>query len=303
MKSMNEAYDSSCETVIYDGKEEFLQAGVDKRRVNAHSTAKLIQVLPVYLLGIDQKYFLNGQELAIMSASHLGQDVHIQVLKSLMEKLGMQEDQMYIPEVAPAGKLARRYWLQRRDRPSKLYHQCAGNHLALMAIQRELTGNVAGYTDFNSAVQKMTTEIAKQIYRVSEAPGLIRDFCGAPTYLIPLLHIAVAYKNLSSPSSYLPDAIIKAIQKNYKTLKANPLFLEGDGCLSTVLTSSKDIVAKTGAEGLLAIGIRGMHCGIAIRSHHKDFMSVAQTAKHVLSFLGYRDNLLEVQLTAIAYQR
>ena len=109
MKLMNEAYDSSCETVIYDGQEECPQAEADKRRVNAHSTAKLIQVLPVYLLGIDQKCSLNGQELAIMSASHLGQDVHVKVLKNLMGKLGIQEDQMCIPEAAPAGKLARRY--------------------------------------------------------------------------------------------------------------------------------------------------------------------------------------------------
>lgn len=299
---MNAAYGSGCETVIYDGQEVWPQADLDERRINAHSTAKLIQVLPIFLLGIDSKYSLSNQELAIMSASHLGQDVHIRVLKSLMEKMDLYEDQMCIPEAAPSGKLAHRYWLQRRGRPSKLYHQCAGNHLALMAIQRELTGSVAGYTDFHSKVQNLITGIAQEIYRVSEPPELTRDFCGAPSYMVSLSHIAVAYKNLSAPSAYLPDAIQKAVQKNFTTLKENPLLLEGDGCLSTILTSGKDIVAKTGAEGLLAIGIRRMHCGIAIQSYHKDFVSVAQTVKHVLAFLGYTDEILETQLTAIASQ-
>lgn len=81
------------------------------------------------------------------------------------------------------------------------------------------------------------------------------------------------------------------------------MILEGDGCLSTVLTSSNGIIAKTGAGGLLAIGIRELKCGIAIKSYQKDFMSVAQAAKQILHFLGYEDELLQKQLTVIAVQR
>lgn len=295
--------DYKCETVIYEEKMGYLKPDKNLECVNAHSTAKLIQVLPVYMLGIDQKYSLNEQELAIMSASHLGQDIHIQVLKSLITKLGIDENQICIPKVAPTGRLARQYWKLRHDQPSKFNHQCMGNHLALMAIQRELTGSVKGYADFQSATQNLLLNVAQQIYALPYAPEMSRDSCGAPTYMVPLSSIAIAYKNLSNPPIYLSGKIRRAIQKNYKALKENPLILEGDGCLSTVLTSSDGIIAKTGAGGLLAIGIQELECGIAIQSHQKDFMSVAQTAKNILRFLGYKDELLQKQLTVIAVQR
>ena len=53
----------------------------------------------------------------------------------------------------------------------------------------------------------------------------------------------------------------------------------------------------------MAIGIRELKCGIAIKSYQKDFMSVAQAAKQILHFLGYEDELLQKQLTVIAVQR
>lgn len=300
MKNMN---DHNCETVIYEGQVGDLKPDKNLECVNAHSTAKLIQVLPVYMLGIDQKYSLSEPELAIMSASHLGQDIHIQVLKSLITKLGIDENQVCIPKVAPTGRLARRYWKLRHGQPSKFYHQCMGNHLALMAIQRELTGSVNGYADFQSATQNLLLNVAQKIYALPHTPEMSRDSCGAPTYMVPLSNIAAAYKNLSDPSIYLSDKMRRAVQKNYKAIKDNPLILEGDGCLSTVLTSSNGIIAKTGAGGLLAIGIRELKCGIAIKSYQKDFMSVAQAAKQILHFLGYEDELLQKQLTVIAVQR
>lgn len=302
-KQMNNMNDCNCEIAIYEGQVGYLKSDKHMECVNAHSTAKLIQVLPVYMLGIDQKYSLSEQELAIMSASHLGQDIHIQVLKSLITKLGIDENQVRIPKVAPTGRLARRYWKLRHDQPSKFYHQCMGNHLALMAIQRELTGSVDEYTDFQSATQNFLLSVAQKIYALSHAPEMHRDYCGAPTYMVPLSNIAIAYKNLSNPSMYLPSEIGWAVKKNYKILKDNPLILEGDGCLSTVLTSSNGIIAKTGAGGLLAIGIQGLGCGIAIQSHQRNFMSVAKAAKRVLRFLGHRDEVLEEQLTVIANQK
>lgn len=284
-------------SVIYRGKfiKELTQSD-DKYLVNAHSTAKLIQVLPIFMLDIHKKYNLTEKEIAIMSSSHIGQDIHIDLIKSLIDKLKIKEDSIQIEKSSPVGKTAYENWLLDGLDKSKIYHPCVGNHIALMTIERELSGKEENYLYEDSKSQKLINEIAVEIYELKKEELMcVKDNCGSFTYITPLNNIAIAYRNLGGSSKFSKD-INEAIKNNYKAIKSDPTIIEGDGCISTILTRHNGLLAKTGAEGLLAINIKDLECGIAIKSVDGDFKKIALVIKSILTYLGFYDDILDFVL-------
>lgn len=223
-----------------------------------HSAAKPFQLLPLLDRELDLKYGLTDEELVLLASSHLAQPRHVEVLLSLLQKTGLREDEMVLAPTHPHGRLAYRLWKERHGRERKRYHPCSGNHAAIMLLQRVLTGSTAGYERADSPAQQ---EILQYIRTYAEGePILGIDNCGIPMYKLPLRKIAEAYQRLAAfPKS-------SAVQRFDKALHTAPLMIEGDGCIPTVLCLDRDLIAKTGIDHLLAVGMRKEKIGIAIHA-------------------------------------
>lgn len=260
------------------------QRGLISERIPIHSVAKPVQVLPVYLLGLDRFYQLETEELAVMSSSHLAQQQHIRALNSILNKTGLHEQDMILHESVPVGRLAYQNWKANHGVPRKLYHPCSGNHLALMLAQRALTGSIRQYERPESAVQKMVLQLLKLLSEYTEI-SIATDNCGVPLYLMPLSAVATVYRNLADCSEKYARILRDAMRKNYEVLRQEPVMLEGDGCLSTVLTGCGNLLAKTGAGGLLAVGIPSQSLGLGIQSSNGWF-NVARLAQTVFRQMG-----------------
>ena len=52
------------------------------------SASKPIQALPLLERGLDGKYGLSGEETAVMSGSHSGEDFHLAAVLGILEKAG-----------------------------------------------------------------------------------------------------------------------------------------------------------------------------------------------------------------------
>lgn len=129
----------------------------------AVQTAKLVQILPLYLSGLDKKYSINSEELAILSSSHLAQEQHIRVLKRILEKTGIREEEIELEPSASTGRISFDIWKSKEHaRKRKLYHPCAGNHIGFMLVQRELTGKKDYYRDWNSPIQQWVLELISE---------------------------------------------------------------------------------------------------------------------------------------------
>jgi len=223
-----------------------------------HSTAKPLQLMPLLDRGLDQKFALSAGEVALLASSHLAQPQHVDALQSILEKTGLRENQLILPPAAPGGRISYRNWLQRHGKKRKLYHPCAGNHLAIMLLQRELTGGTAGYERIGSPAQQKILQSVEAC--TGELPRLKLDNCGIPTYGVSLRSIASAYQKLSDES--LSDSAARFV----RALHAAPVMVEGDGCISTVLCSDRNLIAKTGVNCLLALGSRRQNLGAAVIS-------------------------------------
>lgn len=286
--------------VVNQESEVIFHTSQYENKVTVRSTLKPLQVLPVYLLGLDKKYCLNSAELTIMASSHLGQEQHIHALESLLEKTGIQEKDILATPSVPSGHIAYNVWKDNRLPKRKLYHTCAGNHIGMMLAQRELTGKTENYECPDSRIQK---EIRQLMATFCEYPLSLtkttKDGCGVPTYIFPMKYIAILYKNLVHTPGHFPQPAKEAAMNQLNCIWQSPLMLEGDGCLSTIASSYKGLIAKTGAGGLLAFGIKELKYGAVIWSDTGCWRSVSLMMEHILKKTGYHNEKLYKELRMI----
>lgn len=277
--------------VVNGGGDPVLSDGRSERAVWIHSAAKPIQLLPLLDRELDRAFALSPGELALLASSHLGQPQHMEALRSVLAKTGFQESWLILPPSAPEGRISYREWLLLGGRKRKLYHPCSGNHLAIMLLQRELTGDTTGYERLSSPAQQ---EILRYIQKYTgEIPALKLDYCGIPTYRVSLRGIASAYQRLGQ-ETLLGTAATRLVS----ALHTAPVMVEGDGCISTALCADSGLIAKTGINHLLALGDQTQGLGVAIISN-EGWGDIIETLCKISLQIGIISRELEDQLKKI----
>ncbi|MCL1854566.1 MAG: asparaginase [Clostridia bacterium] len=250
------------------------------------SASKPIQALPVLMRGLHRKYGLTDEETAILSGSHWGDEEHVRVLESILAKAGLNEEQMVMLPAYPVRPSRKDDLLRKNAAPRKLYHNCAGKHLGLMMLARELGEPVESYWRRNSRAQR---EVRSMIALVSETPedriGVGVDGCGVPVFAVPFQNIARSFLNLARPERIKNDRVAQAAFENYRRVHRHPTMLAGDGLVCSIVAKSPDLLGKSGALGVYAIGIRSLGIGMALKisdgSHAEFEAAVIETLKHL----------------------
>lgn len=221
------------------------------------SASKPIQALPTLLRGLHAKYGLSEEEAAIFSGSHCGDEDHVRALESVIAKTGLREEDMVMLPTYP-GRAERRDVLLRANRPPRrIYHNCSGKHLCLMLLARDLGEPVADYWKPDSKAQKLVREM---IAYMSDTPYDViqvgMDGCGVPVFAVPFKSIAVSYLKMSCPELIGDEDVRGAVEANMARLHAFPNMIAGKNRIETIITSNPDLVAKSGAMGVFAVGVR-----------------------------------------------
>ncbi len=286
---------STGETIAY--------AGDIERQTYMRSASKPIQLLPTLLAGLHKKYELNDEEVAICNSSHWGSNHHIYVLQSIMEKTGLKEEDMIMnPTISTsatplADKLVMGSKLNPVEGKSRLQHCCSGKHLSLMLLQRELTGNVAGYHLPDSPVQK---QIISFISMLSQTPtyriNIGIDGCGVPVFALPMRNIALAYAKLADPFN-LSEEITEAINYDFTCINNHPEKINDYFTPSYYVNKNPDLLMKDGSRGVICMAIKSRKLGIVIKLEDgwtDEFQGII--IARVLEQLRYDDEELIEQL-------
>ncbi len=255
------------------------------------SASKPIQSLPVLLHGLDKKYGLTEEETAIFSGSHWADEDHVRILESVLAKTELKEDQMVMLPTYP-NRAARKEQLIGAHMPMrKIYHNCSGKHLGMMLLARELGEPVEDYWKRESKAQKEILEVISQMTDVPASHIRIGvDGCGVPVYAVPFYTIATSYLRLSQPELIKDISLRNAVENNMNILHKYPNMIAGKDIICSILTSSPDLIGKSGALGVYAIGIRSLGLGIAakiIDGSHDEFAAIVL---QVFDQLGYHDS-------------
>ena len=258
------------------------------------SASKPIQALPVLVRGLHKKYGLTEEETAIFSGSHWGDEDHVRVCESILAKTGLNEEDMCMLPTYPNRAARKEALLRANMPPRRIYHNCAGKHLALMLLARELGENVPDYWRPESKTQAVVKEMISYMAETPEdeiAVGV--DGCGVPVFAVPFWRIAQSYLKLACPELISDPAIRTAVEENMARLHAYPNMIAGKDVVDTIITANDGMVAKSGAMGVYAIGCREKRLGIAFKTADGSHDEFAASAIEAMIQLGIAPDVVE----------
>ncbi len=287
-----------CLAIVGESGQLLYSVGDPATDVFMRSAAKPIQALPVIARGLDKRYGLTEEETALFSGSHAGEPYHIAAMERIMEKAGFSEDILCMKPAAPYHGPSNKARVQKGLPRHKYYHNCSGKHAALLLLQRELGGAPEAYWQPGALCQQ---EVERAIRCVSEtdAIGMGIDGCGVPVFATALQQIAIAFKNLAHPEAIADEALQRAAATYIPRMHRYPHMVRGTGYLCTILNGDENIVAKCGANGVYAFGLKKERIGVAFKLIDGTDKPWALIAREVLRGLGALTPETEARLASL----
>ncbi|HTQ06508.1 MAG TPA: asparaginase [Polyangiaceae bacterium] len=291
----------SASVAVVDARGELVHAHGDPARpVVIRSAAKPFQALPLVATGAADALGLGPHELALASSSHNGSDLHVAGVRRLLALAGVGPEALRCGAHLPIELRLRGAYPTHGEDKDPLRHNCSGKHAGFLALARQLGAAPDSYLDPDGAVQiavRRAIEDACELAAGSLVAAL--DGCSAPTYAMPLVALAVGFKNLALGRA--ADATeSRALTRVRDAMQAAPLLVSGEGRFDYDLARSfpDNVVNKGGAEAVLGLGFRDPPLGIALKVHDGGERALAPLAVAVLRELGLVPDLARVPLLA-----
>jgi L-asparaginase II len=272
----------------------------------SRSTLKPYQALPFVEAGGPAAFGFAEEEVALMCASHSGEDRHVALADALLAKAGCTEKQLQCGCHVPLRFTAFDKQPPARSKFDQRYNNCSGKHAGFLAYCRMTETPLESYLDEGHPLQRAiraTTARIAGIEETSIAVGI--DGCSAPNLALPLDRLARLYALLARPEQATEAQASLATLAD--AMSRHPEIVSGEGrsdlhfvqAFKTTENDS-DVVAKIGAGGVQLFGVRSTGIGIAIKVADGHMPSLYCTAVTVLDQLGLLDDTRRSALSAYA---
>lgn len=213
--------------------------------------------------GAAKEFHLTDPEIAVMAASHHGEDSHVRTIQAVLRRAGLSQSLLACGlEGAPADHRTAARLAREGETPSQIRHMCSGFHTASLLLSRLSGWTLDDYWRPEHPSQLAVAEVVARIFRVRRGDLVTAtDNCGVPTYAFPLTSIARSFALLADPASGANDSqspLVPALTRIRDAMIAAPEMVGGTHDASdTQLMRARPglIVSKGGAEGLRGVGI------------------------------------------------
>lgn len=216
-----------------------LSAGDPSTQVYPRSSLKPLQAEAMLAAGLD----VTQEQLAIACASHRGQPVHLEVVRSLLASAGLAEDQLQNTPDRPLDPTAAADVIRAGGRASSLLQNCSGKHAAMLATCVVNGWDLDSYLDVSHPLQ-----VAIDRHIAARTGGVLHsgiDGCGAPTAAVTLEGVARAFAAVATSAGDV-----------FEAMTARPDLVSGEGGDDTALMRAvPGLVVKGGAEGVVVAAL------------------------------------------------
>jgi len=233
------------------------------------SSAKPFQLLPLVERGHADRLGLRDEELAVMAASHTGSPRHLELVRGVLDRLGLGPEHLACGYHDPedAGSLAE---IRSGAAPrSPLYNNCSGKHAGMLALCRAEGWPLEGYFRPQHPLQQtILRTIAEVCDLVPESIPIAIDGCSLVVFALPLQVMARAYATLAvAARASGGDARTQALGRIARAMTSHPRVVEGGARVSTAImeATAGRLLAKGGAEGLQLVALTDRAQGLAIK--------------------------------------
>jgi L-asparaginase II len=239
--------------------------------------------------GVVERFGLESQEIAIMAASHSGEPFHLQTVRSILKKIGLDESALRCGPEPPLTE--------------PITNNCSGKHAGILALCVASGADPATYLDPGNPVQQ---RILRFCARLSDEPfkdlTIGVDGCGIPVYATTLRQAALSYRRLATLNELDPiDAHALGVVRD--AMIANPEYMSGTGEFDAEMIRAFDgaLVCKGGAEGVFAGALIDDRIGFVIKIIDGNERARPPAAIEALRSIGALSNGRMERLLAFAH--
>lgn len=234
------------------------------RLVSLRSAVKPFGLVALLRAGGVREFDLTSEEIAVMAASHSGEDVHVRTILGMYRRVGVSQAALGCgSEGVPLDALTAARLARDGERPGPIRHMCSGQHSVFLLLAKLGGWPLETYWQPDHPAHVAYTEAVAAAFGVG--PDRMRtgiDGCGVLTYAFPLREVARAYAILADPRALSAGDRRFDLARNLETVRdamlAHPELVAGTReRLDTSLMKAAPgrLVSKGGMEGLRGIGI------------------------------------------------
>jgi L-asparaginase II len=215
----------------------YLSKGSPELAFYPRSAVKSLQASAMLKAGLT----VSDEELAIVCASHSGNQIHIDLVTKMLEKREIPLSAMKNATDKPLGEKEKISWGDKAG--TQLTQNCSGKHAGMLITCQKNGWDMDTYLEMNHPLQiAIKNEI--ELLAGEKVSASTFDGCGAPLYAISLTGLARAI-----------STVVKSNDLDYKQIVAAcskyPELVAGEGRLTTrMMRAVPDLFMKEGAEGI-----------------------------------------------------
>ncbi|HET6274418.1 MAG TPA: asparaginase [Candidatus Cybelea sp.] len=231
---------------------EIYTAGNVEMPVYLRSTAKPFIAAAAIEAGAREAFGLDQREIAVMAASHSGEPMHVEAVRSILHKIGMDGSALQCGTHAPYDEASARALLLAGEPPTVLHNNCSGKHAGILALCKCIGADPTTYLSPQNPAQRCILDLCARLSDDdSQTWPLAVDGCGIPVYATTLRRAARSFARFASLSNML-DSDAEALRVVRDAMVAYPEYVAGTGQFDTELMRAGrgGIAAKAGAEGV-----------------------------------------------------
>jgi L-asparaginase II len=216
------------------------------------SANKPLQATGMLRCGLD----LDGELLALASASHSGEDFHVDGVRKILSGAGLTEADLRCPPSWPLDPPTMRRLMASGEEMSRIRMNCSGKHSAMLATCVRNGWDPAGYLapghPLQQALRRTVEDLAGEPVTATGVDG-----CGAPLFALTLGGLARAFRELviaapGSPERRVADAMRAYPEWTSGTIRDERLLMD----------AVPGLLIKGGAEGVDAFALADGRAGV-----------------------------------------
>jgi L-asparaginase II len=234
------------------------------------SGCKPFQALPLVERGHADRFGFGDPELAVMCASHNGAREHIEVVRGILERIGLGEDHLLCGFHFPYDEASSDQVRCDGSDLSPVYNNCSGKHAGMLALAVAEGWPVEEYVRFDHPVQRACLSAVADVSGVDpDGLSLVVDGCSCANPALRLSTMAQAFSRLARSLEDATSERQRALARLARAMTSEPVLVAGRGRLCTDLMQATDggVISKTGAEGLQCVAVPAAGVGIVAKVH------------------------------------
>ena len=222
-----------------------LDLGDPDEPVFPRSSNKPLQAVGMLEAGLD----LDGELLALASASHSGEAFHLDGVRRVLASCGLSERDLRTPPDLPADEVEKLAYVADGGTARPRVMNCSGKHAAMLATCVVNGWPTETYLVADHPLQQVLRATVERLTGEKVAATGV-DGCGAPLFAVSLTGLARAFAAVASAPEGTPEHRVAT------AIRRHPQWLGGTRRDVTALIAGvPGLVAKDGAEGVYAAAL------------------------------------------------